>query len=456
MTAKRLVAAVLTTLWLGCAPTEDEAVSDPSNDSSAVETAESELSSSLAKCVTQVRWKVNGKSVAKLHGSVKQGDTVEVEFKVPAKCPAREMTLVSYTAPEAKFTNANAHQQKIHQADSGTFGPGVHTLKVQVPPCYFQVDFVFGPAIAQFDPKKGVTYSAQERLICATNGGTNACQTCQPLSQHESITTTPADVLFVVDRSASMSTRMSGSTTQWSALTQAFGAVLPGLDGRLNMGLFTYPAGQQDICGVKTFFDVPIGGGNSGIISATLNVLSPAGNTPTSQALSVVETTLASLPSPLRRFIVLATDGVPNCEVNAVTNSVARVMALQLAGVDTFVLGISSASNPALQQLAVAGGRPRSGPTAYYTAQDAAELQTALNEIVTIASCSFKLMRAPREPDKVVVKLNGAPVTAGSADGWRYTDTTFSEILLEGASCATLKSGLAHTLDIELGCVGGL
>lgn len=109
-----------------------------------------------------------------LRGHVHQGDTVEVQFTVNSG-HTDMFSLVSYTAPGSSFSASTASQQRIYQDSSAVFGPGVHTLTVLVPPCYFQVDFVCGAAIDQLGPAgSNIFYSAQGRLISADNGGTHA------------------------------------------------------------------------------------------------------------------------------------------------------------------------------------------------------------------------------------------------------------------------------------------
>jgi hypothetical protein len=109
-----------------------------------------------------------------LRGHVHQGDTVEVQFTVNSG-HTDMFSLVSYTAPGSSFSASTASQQQIYQDSSAVFGPGVHTLTVLVPSCYFQVDFVCGAAIDQLGPAgSNIFYSAQGRLISADNGGTHA------------------------------------------------------------------------------------------------------------------------------------------------------------------------------------------------------------------------------------------------------------------------------------------
>jgi hypothetical protein len=122
-------------------------------------------------------------TVTTLGGNTHQGDTVKVTFTIPAGT-TDQVTLVSYAAPSASFSDANAYQQLIYQQATGTFGPGTSSLTVQLPNSYYQVDFVCGAAIDQLEPNQNrnaygpdsanILYGAQSRLLSADNGGTTA------------------------------------------------------------------------------------------------------------------------------------------------------------------------------------------------------------------------------------------------------------------------------------------
>ena len=123
-------------------------------------------------CIAYV---INGCTVVTdLRGQVRQGDQVTVNFTVRAG-QSDTVSLVSYKAPSAVWDATVASQQSVFDLASGTFGPGSYSLTVQVPNCYFQVDFVCGLAIDKLGPVgSNIFYSAQGRLFSADNGGTLA------------------------------------------------------------------------------------------------------------------------------------------------------------------------------------------------------------------------------------------------------------------------------------------
>ena len=114
-------------------------------------------------------------AVTTLQSNTVQGEAVEVSFTVAAGTPPTPFSLVSYIAPGPTYVASQASQQVVFDADSATFGPGSYTLDVVIPHSYYQIDFVVGNVINQFGPAgSNIFYSAQNRLISADNGGTQA------------------------------------------------------------------------------------------------------------------------------------------------------------------------------------------------------------------------------------------------------------------------------------------
>lgn len=64
---------------------------------------------------------------------VVEDGTASVTFTVADGCTL-DLSLVSYTKPDAEWSRATADQQELVDSDSGTFGPGTHTLTVDLPP----------------------------------------------------------------------------------------------------------------------------------------------------------------------------------------------------------------------------------------------------------------------------------------------------------------------------------
>ena len=136
--------------------------------------------------VSGITYTINGGApVATMDGNVHQGDTVTVHFTVAAGKTVT-VSLVSYKAPEPFSTAENLQFQELFQADTGTFTGGTHSLTVEVPDCYFQLDFIGGLPIDPFGPAGSDTlYARQGRRIAFVNGGTEPCDcdvppVCEP------------------------------------------------------------------------------------------------------------------------------------------------------------------------------------------------------------------------------------------------------------------------------------
>lgn len=109
------------------------------------------------------------------------GDTATVTFTVGAGCSDVEVSLVSYKAPSAAYTDESAPQQTLYKFVTATVSGGTHTLSVEVPSCYYQVDFVYGLPITTFGGSE--YYYKQGRMIESLTGGTSACTTPPPVEQ---------------------------------------------------------------------------------------------------------------------------------------------------------------------------------------------------------------------------------------------------------------------------------
>jgi len=103
-------------------------------------------------------------TVTDLRGNTHAGDTVVVNFTVAHGAGPTVVSLVTYNASTA------SHQVEVGDA-TGTFGPGKHSLTIQVPTSDYQIDFVAGAAIDHFGPAgSNIFYGAEKRLISADNG----------------------------------------------------------------------------------------------------------------------------------------------------------------------------------------------------------------------------------------------------------------------------------------------
>jgi hypothetical protein len=290
------------------------------------------------------------------------------------------------------------------------------------------------------------------------------------------VTTDAPNLFFVIDRSGSMAESIDGTqkydgvATAAVSLVRSLGsqanvgaAVFPGrsaADDGCAAGELVYPATPGDpINSVYCGNDGPVTRAFSGAISLPSGV-TPRGSTPTAATLRDLLPVLSGLKG--RTFVLLATDGGPNCNLQAtcgadkcipnIERSVgcnasvnccdeqiagpgycldddgtkAAVAALYAAGIKTYVIGITGSVPYAelLNELAIVGGTARVGAnSAYYGISHIAELDEVLGSIgATVAlSCQIRLAKPPPDSNLVNVYLDGQLVKYGP-NGWVWSD----------------------------------
>jgi hypothetical protein len=238
-------------------------------------------------------------------------------------------------------------------------------------------------------------------------------------------------------------------------------------------------------------------------IQAALEASGPAGGTPTAEALRRALdyfTKGAGKTLTGDRYVLLATDGGPNCDATlsctaaeCTTNldedcplpngasccdpqfggasassrcldaagAEAQVKALRGAGVRTFVVGIpgSEAYASTLDAFAVAGGATTAtGGHKYFAVQAAggvAALGSALETITkgVITSCRLVLGSRPPDLQKLNVTVDGEVVPQSGPDGWNV-DTSASPpaVVLKGATCTNIEKNGAQNVQVQYGC----
>lgn len=277
-----------------------------------------------------------------------------------------------------------------------------------------------------------------------------------------------ADVLLVLDVSSSMSISNNGTTTRYQDVTAALDSVLPATDSNINWGLMLYPAANTWCSPGQV--NVPIGARNAAAVSTFYSQASPGdGYTPTAQSIDNAVAALKQVDSHNPKYIVLATDGQPNC--NATTggsdtdNAVASVKRAFDAGIPVFVIGLSlkilatvadQDAPSVLNQMAINGGRPRNDQyTRYYAADESTQLVTAMTDIGNqIATCLFSLPSPPPVPDNVLVVYENGPRRLPGSDNWDYADPQKRSIQLHGSDCDKVLNGTYKSVQILFGCPG--
>ena len=301
-------------------------------------------------------------------------------------------------------------------------------------------------------------------------------------SQTQKTTRGLADVLLVLDMSGSMREAAVGGGTRYDNLTSALDEVLPATNSAINWGLMMYPGVSTTTTTSRTgrttrtvssgcdpgTVVVEVKENNASAVVDYYNGVSPAsGHTPTAKSITNAQNALQQLDDGNPKFIVLATDGLPNCPEAATTTasdapaSAAAVAAAAKAGIPVFVVGMSitgqdaAAARDALNQMATAGGKAASdGDIKYYAADTSDQLVSAMTTIgKQIASCLFKLPSVPPVPNNVLVVYDDHRALP-SATTWGYTDASNTSITIYGSDCEKVMDGTYKSVQLLYGCPG--
>jgi hypothetical protein len=284
----------------------------------------------------------------------------------------------------------------------------------------------------------------------------------------------PPDLLLVFDRSASMSadpatgrncTPAATCPSKWNQATAAVNMAVANSQTMIRWGLKLFTSNGNG-CTVTPGVQVGIALDSAPAIATALAGAGPGGSTPTTTAMTLAGDYLASLTTPNPRFIVLVTDGQPNCAGgngggDDSPAAIAAVAAQAARGYGTFVIGVATANDAmataTLTSMSTAGMHARPGTPNYYVVNNTAELVTALESIGTqVASCTFMLTSAPPDPANVVVVGDGNVIpkaTLPTDNGWLY-GPGMTSVTLTGTFCQQVQSNTVKDVEVLFGCGG--
>jgi hypothetical protein len=267
------------------------------------------------------------------------------------------------------------------------------------------------------------------------------------------LTRIPPNVMLVIDRSGSMGGSIGGgsATTKWDDLKNAVSSLVTNYDSEMRLGAAIFSSDGN--CGA-TNIDVPLAAAAGSTVLGKLNASGPNGNTPTAAALdTVISKGMVNDPGRAN-YVVLATDGEPNCTDVDVTKRITTLYS-QTPSVKTFVIGMGdgTASDPTLlNSWADAGHTARTGATHYYQTSSPADLKAAFDAIVGgIVSCDFKMMQTAPDPSLIRVTENGTVLSPSPTNGYSF-DTSTNTVTLTGAACTMLKTTPSTKVGVLYGC----
>ncbi len=309
------------------------------------------------------------------------------------------------------------------------------------------------------------------------------------------------NVYFVLDTSGSMSTPV-GNSTRFNLVHGAAVDLVQNLGAQLNVGAALFPQGvtDKDACHVGgEVLEVTPGDKLDLSTFSQLTDADPNGGTPTAATLEALYPILTALPG--RTVVVLATDGGPNCDADAMCGaadcmdniesfcdqnhcclpdgpsccgpdtmggalgcidrqaSIDAVAKLAKAGVRVYVVGVpgSETYGKVLDQMALVSGAPQIAPPFYYKVDDYSSLSGTLASIAAIeVSCDFDLVTPPPDPTRVNVYLDDEVILQDPANGWVWGLVGYMQpphvVQLRGDACKLLKSGKVKQVQIAAGC----
>jgi hypothetical protein len=298
--------------------------------------------------------------------------------------------------------------------------------------------------------------------------GGNDAGNCGQMSVNTS--NQPPDLLLILDKSGSMDNDFNdqmcnggcGANSKWTAMRTALTTVVNQTATSVNWGLKYFANNNQ--CQVNAGATIGINSPNAAAnIVTSINGTNPGGFTPTGAAVHSGGAYLMTLTDPNPKYILLATDGQPNCvpvgSTNADPNAPMAVTDVFNQGFKTFVIGVGNvqAAQTTLNTMATNGGEAQPADAMgriYFPADNTAALEAALTAITGhIASCTFTFNPAqpPPVPDNIVVLGDNNPIPKDPTNGWSY-GAGMTSVDINGTYCDMIKSGAIQLVSTIFGC----
>ena len=174
----------------------------------------------------------------------------------------------------------------------------------------------------------------------------------------------PPDLLIVLDKSGSMANQPDDTScprgggaceTKWADMTTGINMVVGQTQAQIRWGLKFFA--DEGTCGVTAGAAVPVAPNNGMAIATAIGGTRPSSSTPTRIAVASAATYLMGLADANPKYILLATDGEPNCipgdrktDDDDSMGAAASVAMAAMAGFPVFVVGVGNVA-PAVDTL---------------------------------------------------------------------------------------------------------
>lgn len=314
---------------------------------------------------------------------------------------------------------------------------------------------------------------------------------------HQAIIDAP-NIYFVLDASGSMAEPVpqQPGDNRYDAVRIAIVDLVRNLGPLVNVGAAVFPGNTaSDSCAAGgEVLAVTQGDPVTGVDGPTTTALrlstirNPIGGTPVSSTLEALTPILLALSG--ETYVVLATDGGPNCNEAAECSAdacmlniegscepsgtnccapgsasggptfcvdspatVAAIQALAVAGIHVNVVGIPGSELYAgvLDQMALAGGSQKASSPYYLKVGELGELAGVLSEIAKVAvKCEFTITDPPSEEGMTNVYLDNEVLPYNDPNGWYWKPPWI--VTLVGDACDRLKAGQVKQVQIVSGC----
>lgn len=282
-------------------------------------------------------------------------------------------------------------------------------------------------------------------------------------------------VTLLVDQSGSMRSgypTRGSEQTRWQVVRQALldpmAGVVPALQRSIQFGLVFYTSHNGFTGGACPILsEVSSATNNYEPIRALYDSVAPDDDTPTGAAVLQVTRDIQAAGRRGPEVILLVTDGDPDTCMqpdpqDGQAEAIAAVAAAHAAGIDFYVLGVSSdISGDKLQQLANAGqgkainarwGVDADAAEPFQASASVAGLTTQLRDILAqVPLCEVALDRdvGVDELRAGNVVLDGQPLGYGAVDGFVLEDSR--HLRIQGKACDTLRAA-GKRLSVRISC----